>query len=101
MRQWGWYVNGSNPKTFAEFLGREVWRARRKVRVGQFGRAPESQEMAELAKLSQSAYSRIERGQVSMKVEGLVKLCEALGVDPCELLRRAIDAQMGGESDKD
>ena len=43
-------------------------------------------EVAERARLSDRTYADIERGSVNMRVETLLKICQAFGVTPDEIL---------------
>lgn len=42
--------------------------------------------VAELAELSDRAYADIERGNVNMRLETLLKICNALGITPNDVL---------------
>lgn len=43
-------------------------------------------EVAELAELSDRAYADIERGNVNMRLETLLKICNSLNITPNDLL---------------
>jgi transcriptional regulator with XRE-family HTH domain len=40
-------------------------------------------------KLSQKQYSRIESGETNLKLNDLIRLCKALDLNPCEVLKEA------------
>ena len=45
-------------------------------------------ELAEVAGLSMRTYADIERGSVNMRVETILRICEALRITPDEILTR-------------
>lgn len=46
-------------------------------------------EVAEAAGLSMRAYADIERGSVNMRVESILRICEALHITPDEILTKS------------
>ena len=45
-------------------------------------------EVAEKAELSDRTYADIERGSTNMRIETLLKICEALGITPNDILTK-------------
>jgi transcriptional regulator with XRE-family HTH domain len=73
---------GPRVRTYLRFVGANVyrWRSRRDLTQEQF---------AELAGLDVRFVRRVERGTVNLRFDTLVRLADALGVEPGVLLRRA------------
>jgi transcriptional regulator with XRE-family HTH domain len=74
--------------TFATEFGKNLAHQRRTVGLSQ-------EETAVRASLHRTAVGQIERGERVARVDTLVKLAGALGVDPCELLA-GLSWQPGG-----
>lgn len=52
------------------------------------------EELAEAANLSARAYADIERGSVSARLDSLLKICDALGITPDDVLtEKTTDAE--------
>lgn len=51
-------------------------------------------EVAEKAELSDRTYADIERGSTNMRVETLLKICNALNITPNDILVTEIDTQI-------
>lgn len=60
-------------------IGEKLFTFRKKTGMTQF-------EVAEAAGLSDRTYADIERGSVNMRVETLLKICDALHITPDEIL---------------
>ena len=65
--------------TFAERFGRNLARCRREVGISQ-------EETSIRASLHRTAVGQIERGERTARVDTLVKLAGALGIEPARLL---------------
>jgi len=72
---------GPRVKTYLRFIGTNVyrWRVRRELTQEQF---------AELGGLDARFLRRVERGTVNLRFDTIVRLADALGVEPGMLLRR-------------
>lgn len=66
--------------TLAQRFGRNVRDARRRIEITQ-------QEVATATGMSRDSIHKIERGHRSVRLLTLLKLADALEVDPCELLK--------------
>lgn len=55
----------------------------------------EQSDVASHLDISQSAWSRIERGQTTISVEHLTEVCGLFGIEPHEVLRDADKAKKG------
>lgn len=55
-------------------------------------------EVAEVAGLSSRTYADIERGSVNMRVETILRICEALHITPDEILTQG-DTQMTAQQE--
>jgi transcriptional regulator with XRE-family HTH domain len=67
------------PQTIPGRFGRNVARRRRRLGISK-------EELAERAQMERDSIRKIEAGQRSVRLLTLLKLAEALDVDPCELL---------------
>ena len=56
-------------------------------------------EVAEAAGLSSRTYADIERGTVNMRVETILRICEALHITPDEILTRG-DSEMTAQQEE-
>lgn len=56
-------------------------------------------EVAEAAGLSDRAYADIERGQVNMRMETVLRICQALHITPDEILTREQESGALGQEE--
>ncbi len=56
-------------------------------------------EVAEAAGLSDRAYADIERGQVNMRMETVLRICQALHITPDEILTREQESGALGQDE--
>ena len=72
---------GPRVKTFLAFIGTNVYRLRVRRDLTQ-------EQFAELVSLDARFLRRVERGTVNLRFDTIVRLADALGVEPGVLLRR-------------
>ena len=65
-------------------IGNKLLAIRKRTGMTQF-------EVAEAAGLSGRTYADIERGSVNMRVETILRICEALHITPDEILTQNVD----------
>ena len=56
------------------------------VRLVRHGRGLSQEEFAELVGIAKVSIATIEAGRSNLRLETLVKLADAVGIEPCELL---------------
>jgi transcriptional regulator with XRE-family HTH domain len=78
-------MDWSDPKAARGILGANVKRLRKAQRLSQ-------ERLAELTDLDQPHISEIEAGLVNLTLDNLQALALALGVEPSDLLKRAVRA---------